>query len=94
MKDPETGSSLIILPYDGFSITSLISFSSPVLSNQYARLTNIEDFSTEIAPCRTFVFVREVEQLIKHNLIKGGDLDNAIVFTTKNSQEELDKLAI
>lgn len=94
VSDPETGASLIILPYDGFSITSLISFNSPILSNQYARLSQLSDFSKEIAACRTFVFVREVEPLLKHNLIKGGDLDNALVIYDKEiPQEELDKIA-
>ncbi len=90
----ESGASLVILPDDGFSIDVLISYDSPVLSNQYASLNNLSDFATEIAASRTFVFVREVEALLQHNLIKGGDLDNAIViYDQKISQESLDKLA-
>jgi UDP-3-O-[3-hydroxymyristoyl] N-acetylglucosamine deacetylase/3-hydroxyacyl-[acyl-carrier-protein] dehydratase len=64
------------------------------LSNQYARLNRMEDFGKNIASSRTFVFVREVEQLLKHNLIKGGDLDNALViYDQEVSQEELDRIA-
>jgi UDP-3-O-[3-hydroxymyristoyl] N-acetylglucosamine deacetylase/3-hydroxyacyl-[acyl-carrier-protein] dehydratase len=93
-KDEETGASLLVLPDDEFSINALISFDSPILSNQYATLSSLKDFKAEVAAARTFVFVREVEPLVKHNLIKGGDLDNAIViYDSKISQEELDKLA-
>lgn len=94
VSDPETGASLIILPYDGFSITTLISFNSCILSNQFARLNKLSDFETEIASSRTFVFVREVELLLQHNLIKGGDLDNALViYDQEITQEKLDTLA-
>ena len=94
VKDEASGSSLVILPDDKFSITVLISFDSPVLSNQFATLNDLSEFPTEIAASRTFVFVREVEMLLQNNLIKGGDLDNAIViYDQKASQEVLDKLA-
>jgi len=94
VADEKTGSSLIILPDDRFSINVLIEFDSPVLSNQYAVLTDLADFHTKIAPSRTFVFVREIEMLLQNNLIKGGDLDNAIViYDKKMEQAELDKLA-
>ncbi len=94
VSDPETGASLIILPYDSFSITTLIGFDSPILYNQHARLNRMEDFGKQIAACRTFVFVREIELLLKHNLIKGGDLDNALVIYDKPAaQEDLDHLA-
>ena len=95
VKDEETGSSLVILPDDKFSLDVLISFDdSPVLSNQYAALTDLKDFPTELAASRTFVFVREIETLLKDNLIKGGDLDNAIViYDQKMEQKELDRLA-
>ena len=79
VKDEATGSSLIILPDDKFSINALISFDSPVLPNQFATMNDIREFPTELAAARTFVFVREVEALLQNNLIKGGDLDNAIV---------------
>jgi UDP-3-O-[3-hydroxymyristoyl] N-acetylglucosamine deacetylase/3-hydroxyacyl-[acyl-carrier-protein] dehydratase len=72
----------------------MISFPSEVLNNQYATLESISNFRDEIANCRTFVFLREVELLLSHNLIKGGDLTNAIVIIDKEvSQEELDRLA-
>jgi len=94
VNDPETGASLIILPYDGFSITTLISYNSTILSNQFARLNELSDFGKEIANSRTFVFVREVEQLLQHNLIKGGDLDNALViYDQEIPQEKLDSIA-
>lgn len=94
VKDEETGSSVIILPDDKFSVNVLISFDSPVLSNQYATLNELNEFPAGMAACRTFVFVREIEMLWKNGLIKGGDLDNAIViYDRKMSQEELDKLA-
>ena len=92
--DENTGASLIALPDDEFSIETMIEFKSPVLSNQFAMLTNLDKFKTEIAASRTFVFVREVEPLVNHNLIKGGDLDNAIViYDSPMSQETIDKLA-
>src|SRR5574344_2030105 len=92
--DPQTGSSLIILPYDGFSITTLISYPSCILNNQFARLNDLSEFAGEVSDSRTFVFVREVELLLKHNLIKGGDLDNALViYDQEMSQEKLDELA-
>ena len=94
VKDEETGSSLIILPDDKFSVNVLISFDSPVLSNQFATLNDLSEFPTELAASRPFVFVREVEMLLNNNLIKGGDLDNAIViYDQKIPQESLDKLA-
>lgn len=94
VKDEETGSSLIILPDEKFSVNVLISFDSPVLSNQFATLNDLSEFPTELAASRTFVFVREVEMLRQNNLIKGGDLDNAIViYDQKMPQETLDKLA-
>jgi UDP-3-O-[3-hydroxymyristoyl] N-acetylglucosamine deacetylase/3-hydroxyacyl-[acyl-carrier-protein] dehydratase len=94
VKDEETGSSLIILPDDKFSINVLISFNSPVLSNQFATMNDISEFPVEIADSRTFVFVREVEMLLKNGLIKGGDLDNAIViYDQEMPQEALKNLA-
>ena len=92
--DEQTGSSLIVLPEDDFSIDTMIEFDSPVLSNQFASLTDMSKFKDEIAASRTFVFVREVMPLLQMNLIKGGDLDNAIVIYDKPmNQEDLDKLA-
>lgn len=94
VKDEATGSSILILPDDKFSVSALISFNSPILSNQFATLENLSDFKDQIAAARTFVFVREIEPLVKNNLIKGGDLDNAIViYDQKVEQAELDRLA-
>jgi len=94
VRDDSTGSSIIVLPDDDFSIDTMVAFDSPVLSNQYASLDSLEEFKEEISASRTFVFVREIEPLVKNNLIKGGDLDNAIViYERKMSQESFDKLA-
>jgi UDP-3-O-[3-hydroxymyristoyl] N-acetylglucosamine deacetylase/3-hydroxyacyl-[acyl-carrier-protein] dehydratase len=92
--DEVSGSSLIVLPDKDFSIDTMIEFDSPVLDNQFATLDNLDKFSEEIAGSRTFVFVREIEQLLNNNLIKGGDLDNAIViYDAPMSQDSLDHLA-
>lgn len=93
-RDDETGSSIIILPDEQFSITTMISFDSQFINSQFATLDNMDDFTEHIAPARTFVFVREIEPLLKAGLIKGGDLDNAIVIYEREiSQEALDRLA-
>jgi UDP-3-O-[3-hydroxymyristoyl] N-acetylglucosamine deacetylase/3-hydroxyacyl-[acyl-carrier-protein] dehydratase len=94
VTDPQTGSSLVILPDEKFSANVLISYDSPVLFNQYAVLNDLSEFATGLAASRTFVFVREIKMLLENNLIKGGDLDNAIViYDERMSQEELDRLA-
>ena len=94
MWDEKSGSHIIALPDNEYSLNVMISFPSAVLNNQYATLESIHDFRKEIAECRTFVFVREIEFLLSHNLIKGGDLNNAIVIIDRDiSQEELDRLA-
>lgn len=93
IKDEETGSCITILPDDEYSITTMIAFNSKVLSTQFATLDNMENFGTDIAAARTFVFVREIEPLLMAGLIKGGDLDNAIViYENEMPQENLDKL--
>ncbi len=93
-KNEESGSSIVILPDDDFSIDALIAYpDSPILSNQFATLDSLDHFAKEIAPSRTFVFVREIEQLLNANLIKGGDLDNAIViYDKKTEQSNIDHL--
>lgn len=92
--DPETGSSLIVLSDDELSMDVMIEFNSPVLSNQFASLEHVSAFKSEIAASRTFVFVREILPLLQMNLIKGGDLDNAIVIHDKEMpKEDLDRLA-
>ena len=94
VKDEETGSCITILPDDEFSLTTMCSFNSKFISSQFATLDKIEDFVKEIAPARTFVFVRDILPLLKANLIKGGDFDNAIViYERQMSQEQLDELA-
>jgi UDP-3-O-[3-hydroxymyristoyl] N-acetylglucosamine deacetylase/3-hydroxyacyl-[acyl-carrier-protein] dehydratase len=94
-RDERTGSELIALPDDDYSLNVLISFNSRVLNNQFATLNSISDFRKEIAYCRTFVFLHELEYLLKNNnLIKGGDLNSAIVIVDKDiTQAELDRLA-
>ncbi len=93
-KDEETGSSIIVLPDEDFSVNVLISYDSKIIPNQYATLESMKNFPEEIAASRTFVFVREIEPLLSAGLIKGGDLDNAIVIYERQvSQEKLDKLA-
>lgn len=93
-RDEVTGTELLALPGDKFEVTAMIDFNSQILGHQYASLQNIEDYATQIAPCRTFVFVRELEQLFDQNLIKGGDLENAVVIADRlMDQDELDRLA-
>jgi UDP-3-O-[3-hydroxymyristoyl] N-acetylglucosamine deacetylase / 3-hydroxyacyl-[acyl-carrier-protein] dehydratase len=92
--DVERGIEIVAFPDDHFSITVQIDYNSKVLGNQYASMNSLSEFNKEIAPCRTFVFLHELEILVKHNLIKGGDIDNAIVIVDRQvSQEELDHLA-
>ena len=94
VKDEETGSCITILPDEQFSITAMCSFESKFINSQFATIDKIEDFPTEIAPARTFVFVRDIVPLLEANLIKGGDLENAIVIYERIvSQEKLDQLA-
>lgn len=92
--DKKTGAELVALPDNDYCINTMISFNSTVLNNQFATLNTLDQFKDEIANCRTFVFLHELEFLLQNNLIKGGALDNAIVIVDKNmSQEELDRLA-
>lgn len=94
VEDPETGSKIILLPDDRFCVNSFIEFDSKYIPNQSATLDDLKDFEENIANCRTFVFVREIQQLLEAGLIKGGDLDNAVVIYEREiSQDQLDKLA-
>lgn len=94
VRDEETGASIVVLPDSDLSVDVMVDYKSPVLSFQYASLERMEDFPAEIASSRTFVFVREIEPLVKGNLIKGGDLDNAVViYDSPMAQSELDHLA-
>jgi UDP-3-O-[3-hydroxymyristoyl] N-acetylglucosamine deacetylase/3-hydroxyacyl-[acyl-carrier-protein] dehydratase len=93
--DVEKGIEIVAFPDDHLSLTVQIDYNSKVLGNQYASMNALTEFGKEISPCRTFVFLHELEILVKHNLIKGGDIDNAIVIVDRQvSQEELDRLAL
>jgi len=94
-KNEKTGSEIIAVPDSEYNLNILISFNSTVLNNQFASLNSLSDFKTEVANCRTFVFLHELEFLLQNNLVKGGDLDNAIVIMDRPvSQEELDRIAL
>lgn len=94
VRDDETGSVITILPDNDFSITAMCSFHSQFVNSQFATLDNIKKYTKEIAPARTFVFVQDILPLLEANLIKGGDLDNAIVIYARQlEQNKLDKLA-
>ncbi|MFN8256843.1 MAG: bifunctional UDP-3-O-[3-hydroxymyristoyl] N-acetylglucosamine deacetylase/3-hydroxyacyl-ACP dehydratase [Bacteroidales bacterium] len=93
-SDEENGIELMTFPDDNFSLNVMIDYNSSVLGNQYATLNSLNEYKEEIAGCKTFVFLRELEFLLKNNLIKGGSLDNAIVIIEKETtQEELNRLA-
>lgn len=93
--DPVKNVDMLAVPSSAYQITALIDFNSPVLGTQHATLRNITEFRTEVGPCRTFCFLHELEYLLDNNLIKGGDLNNAIVVVDKVvSQEELNRLAV
>lgn len=92
--DPVKNVDMLAVPSNEYQITTLIDFNSPVLGTQHATLKHISEFKGEIAPCRTFCFLHELEYLLDNNLIKGGDLSNAIVVVDKVvSQDELDRLS-
>ncbi len=86
--DEEKGVEIVVLPDDEFSVSVHVDYGSDVLGNQYATFDSNTDFAKEIAPCRTFVFFHELELLLGANLIKGGDMDNAIVVVEHNVTEE------
>ncbi|MBE3085843.1 MAG: bifunctional UDP-3-O-[3-hydroxymyristoyl] N-acetylglucosamine deacetylase/3-hydroxyacyl-ACP dehydratase, partial [Bacteroidetes bacterium] len=93
-SDEEHGVDLIVYPDDHFSVNVLIDYNSRILGNQYAILDTIDDFEEKICRSRTFVFFHELEPLFKKGLIKGGDLDNAIVILEKEvEQSEIDRIA-
>jgi len=92
--DDEKRVEMVALPALDYQITTLIDFNSPVLGTQHAALKTIKDFKSEIAPCRTFCFLHELEALLKNDLIKGGDINNAIVVVDQPvSSEEMARLA-
>lgn len=94
-EDPEKGTEFLAVPDKEYRVTVMVDYNSPVLGTQHASMFKIGDFEKEIAPCRTFCFLKELEYLATNGLIKGGDLDNAIVLVERAdiSNEELDRLA-
>ncbi len=94
VKDEASGAEITILPDEEFSITTMCSFDSKFVNSQFATIENLEHYAEEIAPARTFVFVRDIMPLLQANLIKGGDMDNAIVIYEREvPQDQLDQLA-
>lgn len=94
-KDERTGSEIIIMPSDTYEVTTMVDFGTKVLGTQNATLTDLKDFKEEISSARTFSFLHELEMLLNHGLIKGGDLNNAIVYVDKEiSPETIDKLKV
>lgn len=92
-KDEASGSEITVIPADDYQITTMVDFGTKVLGTQNATLTNLADFKEEIADARTFSFLHELEMLLEHGLIKGGDLNNAIVYVDKEiSAETMKKL--
>ena len=92
--EPERSVEIVAMPLDDYRFTCMIDYNSPVLGSQHAAITNISEFKTEIASCRTFCFLHELEYQLKNNLIKGGDLNNAIVIVDKEvDKKELQHLA-
>lgn len=94
-EDLEHHNEFLAVPDEHYRITVMVDYNSPVLGTQHASMFKISEFIPQIAPCRTFVFLKELEFLAKNNLIKGGDLDNAIVLVERENvtQEELDHIA-
>ena len=85
---------MLAVPANEYQITALIDFNSPILGTQHATLKHISEFKSEIAPCRTFCFLHELEMLLDNNLVKGGDINNAIVVVDKPvTEEEMSRLA-
>ncbi len=92
-KDEETGSEIMIVPSDKYCITTMVDFGTNILGTQNATLEHLSNFKEEIADARTFSFLHEIEMLLDNNLIKGGDLNNAIVYVDKElSEETMEKL--
>jgi UDP-3-O-[3-hydroxymyristoyl] N-acetylglucosamine deacetylase / 3-hydroxyacyl-[acyl-carrier-protein] dehydratase len=93
-RDKSKDIEIAILPLNDYRVTVMVDYNSPVLGSQHASLTNLDQYVEEIAPCRTFCFLHELEMLFKQNLIKGGDVDNAIVIVDRAlNEQELNDLA-
>ena len=84
-EDQEKGTEMLMVPQDEFRLTVMVDYNSKILGTQHAHMYHLGEFLPEISNCRTFVFLRELEILAKHGLIKGGDLDNAIVLVERNN---------
>jgi|TARA_B110000261_G_scaffold37383_1_gene43497 UDP-3-O-[3-hydroxymyristoyl] N-acetylglucosamine deacetylase/3-hydroxyacyl-[acyl-carrier-protein] dehydratase len=94
-KDEKTGSEIMILPSEKYELTTMVDFGTNVLGTQNAFINEISEFKKEISDSRTFSFLHEIEMLLDHGLIKGGDLNNAIVYVDKElSPETMDKLRV
>lgn len=94
-KDDITGSEIILMPADEYQVTTMVDFGTKILGTQNATLDTVSDFKEEIAAARTFSFLHEIEMLLENDLIKGGDLNNAIVYVDKElSSETMDKLKV
>lgn len=92
-KDEETGSEMTVIPSDSYQITTMVDFGTKVLGTQNATLESLDEYESEISSARTFSFLHELEMLLEHGLIKGGDLNNAIVYVDKPlSEETMDRL--
>ena len=92
-KDEVTGSEIMLMPADDYQLTTMVDFGTKVLGTQNATLEKVSDFKEEIAAARTFSFLHEIEMLLEHDLIKGGDLNNAIVYVDKElSESTMEKL--
>ncbi|NVK52077.1 MAG: bifunctional UDP-3-O-[3-hydroxymyristoyl] N-acetylglucosamine deacetylase/3-hydroxyacyl-ACP dehydratase [Flavobacteriaceae bacterium] len=92
-RDEVTGSEIILMPSEKYEVTTMVDFGTKILGTQNATLNNITDFKNEIAAARTFSFLHEIEMLLENDLIKGGDLNNAIVYVDKElSEETMNKL--
>ncbi|MHA7059167.1 bifunctional UDP-3-O-[3-hydroxymyristoyl] N-acetylglucosamine deacetylase/3-hydroxyacyl-ACP dehydratase [Aquimarina sp. M1] len=93
--DEESGSEIIVMPSDEYQVTTMVDFGTKVLGTQNASLKHLSDFKKEIADARTFSFLHELEMLLEHGLIKGGDLNNAIVYVDKElSPDTMEKLKV
>ena len=93
-EEPSRNVEMLAVPSPEYRITVMVDYNSPVLGTQHAQLHKMEEFQNDFGPCRTFCFLHELESLVKHDLIKGGDLNNAIVVVDREiSQEKLDELA-
>lgn len=93
--DEESGSEILVMPSKEYQITTMVDFGTKVLGTQNATLNQISDFKKDIADSRTFSFLHEIEMLLEHGLIKGGDLNNAIVYVDKAlSPETMEKLRV